>query len=381
MKITLKIIASTSLLFILSSCTKKADLTDPQSVVSHFRSNRYHYTEKSLISAYDLLALEAKKQVTQAEFIENWMPSNNSDTIKEWRTEHRKSSNGEVKLLPVNPEYPLYRRIEIEQVAEGKVKYIHRYTLLNEDNEWGIIYPYIMGKAVWDLHYQQKYDEAIRGAQKLLEFDPFYDNALNCISWSYHRKGQNDSAEVYCKKAIQNNPKMSDHYSLLAGIYESNFEYDLAIFNYQKAIEYSLNRNVQQGFYSNLSISYRKAHRLEESIIATDSALAIDSTRAHTWWMRAKTFEEMKDTANYEKCMNKALTFQEMMPFLQASFFTDYLILLMSQSDLAEEDTQKLTLLQKAKEYAVKAADLSPDNYTYKRNIEIINNKIESISL
>lgn len=92
---------------------------------------------------------------------------------------------------------------------------------------------------------EKEFQKALKSFEKVLEINPGFEKARQNIAIIYNNKGIDslDSnyqlAGEYFQKSIENNSKNANSYSSLGDSYYKQGRYDLAIENYNKALELS----------------------------------------------------------------------------------------------------------------------------------------------
>ena len=108
---------------------------------------------------------------------------------------------------------------------------------------------YSLGRHHYYKYTEEDNEKAIEFYKQALNIDPKYALAIAGLSDAYAQKVKKywsdevwmDSALVYGKRAVRLNPKLAEAYKALASAYDGQGENELALANYEKAIELNPN--------------------------------------------------------------------------------------------------------------------------------------------
>lgn len=359
---------------LIVSCTKKVDFSNPKSVVEEYYSL---YLQDKYKSAYELIADTCKEYVTLEEYIEYNKPSTDSSS-----TEYDYNVKN-INQLTLNPLYPKYRGYEIEvetieKPGNDTTIYYNYFTVYNENEKWKLIWTANMYKAARKLMNSQRFSEAIQAYKQILQYDPLNGNAYHDIGRCQFRQHYLEKALINANYALELAPKNKSNYNLLAGIYGSQNNHELAIKNYKKAIEMCSTDKEKVTFLSNMTIDYLAIGKWKEALEAVNQALAIDSTFTHAWWMKGEVYLNKQNLDSALICLRKATQLEPLDDYIkeQLFFYLAYTEYTKAISKTTSSDN-KVELLKSAKEHILKALDLEHDNYEYKKLLNKINRAVK----
>jgi tetratricopeptide (TPR) repeat protein len=118
----------------------------------------------------------------------------------------------------------------------------------------------------------QNYTSAAQLLEALVDKDPDYTNAWNCLGWLYNKLGKYENAAQALKKAIVLNPRDFFAYNNLGQAYAYEKKYDEAIPQYLKQLE--INKNDRYA-NANLGRAYFELKQYDKAISALEAAAAV----------------------------------------------------------------------------------------------------------
>lgn len=230
----------------------------------------------------------------------------------------------QAKLLP----------LEMELIENQNTKNVDAYNV------------YLLGKHHYYKYTEEDNEKAIEFYKQALNIDPKYALAIAGLSDSYAQKVKKywsddvwmDSALVYGKIAVRLNPKLAEAYKALASAYDGQGEIELALANYEKAIELNpnywsallnygqlkkLNGNYDEALYwlrkanvlapgdimGNISISmlYSDLNCFDAAIEWGEKALALDSDNRFANSFLGEVYLNSGDYKNAKKYFEQSI--------------------------------------------------------------------------
>lgn len=213
----------------------------------------------------------------------------------------------------------------------------------------------------------QKFNEAIKIYKNVIALDPFHTRALKGVGWCYYKLDDLGRATDYAKRAIEVSPS-DENYNLLAAIYSSKGERELAIENYNKALSLVDEESEKAYLLSNMSMEYAALENYAKAREVLDKALLLDSTFTHAWWSMGQLYKKLGNLDSSIICLYKATQFEPMESYLQSDLYFELSkYLLLEAKSISKEKTKKMETLDESQKYILKAMDISPDNEEYKK--------------
>lgn len=354
---------------LLISCADQVDFSNPKSVIEYYYSLK---VDGELELEYELLADTCKEFATLQDYLDYY--STSDSLLKKYEYSIQK-----IVQLPLDPQNPKHRHFEIQLIAihlkdKDTAKGFSYGTVYNENGQWKVIWTLNISQAAKKLMNSQKFTDAIQAYREVLKYDPLNGDAYKQIGWCQYRQGYYQDALLSAQKAVELNPKDETNYNLLAGIYSSQNNDELAIENYKKAIEMTNSEGEKVYLLSNLSISYRNLYKYDEAKQAVNQALMIDSTATHTWWQKGIVFIKESKPDSAIACFQTAVTLKPMDDFLQCQLYYDLAYqVYISAAYNTDDNKMRDNLLVDAKNYILKALDLQHDNNLYRELLDDIN--------
>jgi tetratricopeptide (TPR) repeat protein len=211
---------------------------------------------------------------------------------------------------------------------------------------------------------RKRFDEAIEIYNKIVKINPFDEDALTKIGWSYLKLKNYELGIKYAKEALSLRPDYSGGYNTLAAIYRMTGENDLAIVNLKKAIDLVDDSKGKVILLTNLSVTYLRDDQFSEASISINKALEIDSTHTHSWWIKGEIFTQQEKLDSSFICLTKAVNLKPLHDYLQEQLYHDYALCLLDLSKVKLD--KKEEYLKMSQDYILKAMDLDPENKEYK---------------
>lgn len=364
-----EIIASIAIAITTVSCfDNHPDFSNPKSVVEYYYSKN---NNGGLESEYTLIADKCKSYLTLDEYLRFYKSRDSILNEYDYYVE-------EINQMPIDPSYSEYRYYEIQHMVFNKtggdtIRDIVYKTVVNQGNQWRVIWVSNISESITNLIESQRYSEAIDMSSELLKIDPFNGGAYRQIAWSHFLLGDENRALDNIRKAIRFYPKDEDNYNVIASIYSDIGKNELAIENYKKAIDIAQSKDEKTSIYSNLSIVYSRLGKVKEAKDCLNRLLLLDSTRTHSWWIKGLIFEGESNLDSAIICYNKAMSFEPMSDHLQHQLFYSFANATYKKSQHSDENDDYLLI--ESKKYLLKALDLSPENIDYQLFLELLNQR------
>src|ERR1019366_5956589 len=250
-KLLLSIITLTSLL----TCTTK-DFSNPEDVIKNFRTLSLENKNEELYD--DFLSSKSKEFVTKDEFIKT---RNILDSAK-------KSApllDTKISTLPIDINNPTFRRFKVEEKNLIKADTIYSrffYTLSNENGKWKVIWTQTLLSFAYQKFDGGNYSEARKTLEKIIEIDPYSGETYSLLAWCYYRDKSipyNEWERGFVKNAkyaVDLEKDEPNHFNTLALYYSRIGNSDLAIENYERALQLCQNKTDKITFFSNLAGEY-----------------------------------------------------------------------------------------------------------------------------
>jgi tetratricopeptide (TPR) repeat protein len=154
------------------------------------------------------------------------------------------------------------------------------------------------------LHYQGRYEEAIRCYQKAIKIDPSNAKTHYNLGISLSAQGRYEEAIECYQKAIEIDPSNAKtHYNLGISLSVQG-RYEEAIECYRKAIEIDPNESI---FYANLGDSLASQEKHEEAIKCYQKEIIIDPNAAGTYNNLGAILASQGKYEEAIKCYQKAI--------------------------------------------------------------------------
>ncbi|MDI6803296.1 MAG: hypothetical protein QME58_05545 [Bacteroidota bacterium] len=358
------VIAYCFLLFIaLYSCSHKTDFTNPSKVLERYLELK---NSNNFDVQYDLISSKSREIVNKDEFVRFY-----------GRDSAGLSKNIEVKSmveLEVDKNYPNYKRFKVEgmvisETDTGEVRYY--YTLINEDNNWKVIWTRTLEDLSKRQYEKGLYNEAIKLSEKILEVDPFSSKAYSRKAWCFERDNslptseRNSKVLENAKKALALEPDIAQHYNTLAMYYGIVLIPELEIENLQKAVVYSLDEKGKSTYYSNIASTYSGWNKLDSAYLYINKAIALDSNSTFSWMRKGSILLKQNLRNDAQIAFERALNLPEMETALQSHLYFFYALLSNSQNKF-----------KVAHMYILKALEMDPNNFTYQQLYKKIKSKL-----
>lgn len=347
------------------SCGNKINREDPELVLKEYclYISNFQYNK-----AYDYLADTSKKLFSFQDFSKSYDWLDSLDLNRELLS---------IEQMSYNSDFPNYRCYKLNTISNFKGErdsfLTNSYYTVHKDSiGWGVIWTNTLASEAYNDFSRKEHLKAIEKYKGILEIDPFDVDVMNYIGWSYLRLGNLDYAERYAKQAnsIDEN---DDSYTLLGAIYDDKGYYDLAIESYKKSNLLSVNPKSNSSNYSNMAISYLNLKEFTLAHGAIEQSLKIDSVDTHSWMIKGSIFAETgkNDSAIY--CLSKAVTLAKLVDDLQEILYSALSEqLLIKTKTLQKGIPQRDSILQKSKEYILKALEIDPENKQYQSSLRAI---------
>ncbi len=181
--------------------------------------------------------------------------------------------------------------------------------------------------------------------QSILSFNPNMSEAWNSLGNYFVANGQADSAIWAYSRAIKLKPAPMYFYNR-ANVYSQNNFLDLALLDYQKAIEADSNR---AEYFMNRGITYYKRKNYKAALTDFSKAIQLQPDNVDVYINRSTLFFEMKQFANALDDLNMAVTYQPANAELLIR--RSYLYSLLGQKDLACQDAKQAIQLGSTQYY------------------------------
>lgn len=352
------------LLFLaLISCSHKTDFTNPSKVLDRYLELK---NSNNFDALYDLISSKSREIVNRDEFVRFY----NRDSAGLSTNINAKS----IVELEVDKNYPNFKRFKVEEIIISKTDTTNNrsyYTLINEDNNWKVIWARTLGDLAWRQYEKGLYNEAIKLNERILEINPFSSNAYSEKAWCFVRDNllpaheRNSKVLENAKKALVLEPDIARHYNTLAMYYGTVGIPELIIENFQKAIINSLTEKEKSTYYSNIASTYLNWDKLDSAYLYINNAIALDSQSTHSWMGKGNILFKKKLREDAQIALEKALNLPEMESALQATLYFSYAVLSNSQNKY-----------KVAHKYILKALEIDPNNFTYQQLYKEIKPKV-----
>jgi tetratricopeptide (TPR) repeat protein len=365
----IKIIYLITVCFAAIGCSEQVDFSNPKSVINQFFKLK---GGGKIELEYELIADTCKEYATLQDYLNQYITR---DSILNTNNFSIKA----IEQLPIDPLLPKYRLFEIqylliEKSTKDTSEYISYETIYNEKGEWKVIWTKNLEESAFKLINSQKIEEGMQVYREILKYDPLNGNAFLQLGWALYRQGYYESALVDTKKAIELNPKNEENYNLLANIYSSQNNGELAIENYKRAVEMTLTENQKVYLLSNMSTTYIDLLEYDEARKVLSLAMSIDSNFTHAWWHIGILYEKENNLDSAIICYKKAAELEPMDNFLQQQLFFS-----LSNAQYTKARTKepikgyRHNLLTDAKKHILMALDIQPENSQYRNLLDDIN--------
>lgn len=349
------IIYLTILSLITFSCNTKVDYTNPSDVVLKYREFRNNGKIKE---SFELIADTCKSILTLQEYLDYYKTK---DTIK-----GKLQFEIKVTQLPINIQYPNYRLFEVKQKTINKEKHdttvdLFYYTTFNKNNIWKVLWTNHIEEAANKLENEQKFKEANEILGNTFNYNPLNGYAYYSLACNYYRLSNLEESDFYTKKAIEFSPKEANNYLQKAAIYSSRDMNELAVENYQIALNFCTNSNEKATVYSNIGNTYLGLNQLSKAKDYLHKAVAINSNYTYNYWMLANLFVKSLNNDSALFYFEKAFNLEPMESYLQQQLYYDY----------ANELFKSYKNTDKIREtfYALKDIELFLDEQDFRENV------------
>ena len=341
---------------LIYSC-KSVDKSRPEEVLNAYLKYKIANDAKS---CYDLISTKSKEIATFDEF-------------KKVQDAEYDSGKATIVITGVQEQekdmnYPTYRRFKVIYSAIHKadsIKTIRYYTLINENNHWEIVWSETLSSIAWEKYQNSDYEGAITLVNRIIDLNPFNGDAFEQLAWCYSRlydvnntiTSQEflDKAATNSKKAISLEPDITQHYNAMSGYYTLIHNEDLAIEYLQKALALSKNKRDSVVYLSNIAVDQIQINNLRAAEVNLIKAIDIDPYNDFTLYNLGRV---MNDLGHYNvalQCFERVSKDTKLEDHLKGAYYYDYAITLRNVKDKA-----------KAKEYILKALEISPTDTEYK---------------
>jgi tetratricopeptide (TPR) repeat protein len=345
-------------IILLSSCNDKVDTSNPESVATSF----FELLSKNKANeAYNLIDDNSKNSQNVYDFINFY-----NDTLKSPFNKNCKYELVGFNQINFNPDYPAYRSFEIlykDKIADSGNNTL-TITTIKEQNGWKVIWSDILKESAESMSDEENYKEAIEIYKKITKLNPFDAEAFAGLGWAYYKIDEQKMAMTYAKKAKALRPNDDRNYNLIACIYSSLGESELAIENYEKALMFITKNKNKTLLLTNLSGEYLNMGKYKKANEIIDNAIQTDSTYLFAIFTKAMIYyhEQKLDSAliYYAKTIDR----KGLENYLQKHLYYNYSLCLFDKSKLDSQN--KGELLDKSLKYIVRAIDIDPDNTEYR---------------
>jgi tetratricopeptide (TPR) repeat protein len=350
-----KILYLIILSLITFSCNTKVDYTNPSDVVLKYRELR---NSNKIKESFELIADTCKSILTLQEYLDSYKIE---DTIKG-------KLQFEIKViqLPINIKYPTFRIFEVTQqtinsITKDSSLDIYYYTTVNENNKWKILWTNHIEKAAGKLEKEQKFEEANEILLNTFKYNPMNGYVYYYLGRNYYRLNELEESNLYAKKAIEFSPKNSYNYSLQAAIFISKDMNELAIENYQIALNLCTDADERSSVYGSMGNIYLELNQLSKSKDYLLQAVSLNSNYSYNYWMLANLFVKSvnKDSALFY--FDKAVNSKPMESYLQQQLYYDYA----NELFKSHKNTDKI----REAFYALKDTELFLDEQDFRENV------------
>ena len=340
---------------LIFSC-KSVDKSKPEEVIK--ASIRYALANDAN-SGYDLISTKSKEIATFDEFKkveEQGYDSGKTKVILTGIQEQEKDMN-----------YPTFRRFRVSFNIFHKVdtsKSSFYYTLINENNEWKILWSWTLTSLASEKFQKGDYDGAIKLYKKIIELNPFDGSSFDQLAWCYNRmyNANNtttsqellDNVATNAKQAITLEPDNANHYNTMSTYYNLINNEDLAIEYLQKALKLTTSKGDSVQFLSNIGVYKIGKKDYKPAQYFLTKALLIDSTDAFALYNLGSVMDHFKNYQLAIECY-KRVKEEELEDNLKGRYYYEYASTLVNINDKA-----------KAKEYILKALEISPSDLEYR---------------
>ncbi len=370
-----RIITIIAFSFLCIGCSREPDFSDPKSVITNYFELK---VKRIFEKQYLLLSESSKELITLQEYKDYYLLQDSNGKSEIYISE--------IKQLPINPLYIKYRVFEIHYFIVKKnenidsIKCIDYETVIKEDNKWKINWSKNLLDAAENLLNNQNYKDALKVYNNIRKWDPLNGKIYSQIALVQHYEDDNYFAKTNIERAIEINPQDDSNYNLLAGIYASEMNTELAIKNYKKAIELSLTNDKKITLYNNLALTYIDIAEFKDANKYLSLSFTLDSSSTHTWWIKGMIFEFEKNFDSAIFYYKRATSFKPMSNYLQNQLHYSLAKLVFQKACLIENNKNiQINLLDDSKIQILKAVELDPESSEYSELLNKINEKRNSL--
>ena len=190
---------------------------------------------------------------------------------------------------------------------------------------------YLKGRELYNQYEKTKNETAIEYFKKAIKLDSSFALAYAGLADAYVQKNSKfwqtkewvDSAKIMAERSLQLNPDLAEGYKALGLVYDTNKDYDNALYNYNRAIE--INPNYAPAIANSADVYYAVG-RIDEAIRHTEKSIKIAPDNLISYVLAGICYDILNDTSKALEWYNKALIIEPELPFAQYQLGWHYLL-------------------------------------------------------